>query len=134
MNILAKSAILILILFLSGCAHHSGYYSGRSNFGAVGISVDARIPLYTYSRHYDHDVYRPRSIRRKYRDYDSHHDSHRYGRHDYRHDRFNRYGKKHHSKHRYDQHYQDYSHRRRKKGRDSHWGGRASRHNYDRHR
>ncbi len=125
MNILKKSSLLVLILLLSGCAHHSGYYSGHSDFGAVGISIDARIPLQAYSRHYQHDTYRPRSIRRRHRNYNSHHDSRHYDRYGYY--RSNRYGSKHGSNHSYDRHYRDYSHYRTKKRRDRHWGGRGSR-------
>lgn len=80
MKILTKFSLLLLLLFLSGCAHHSGYYSGRSNAASYGVSVDAYLPYSSYSTYYDRDVYIQRPIKRKYRVYQQpRYDRHYYG-------------------------------------------------------
>jgi len=92
MNVLKKLTVLLILLFLSGCGHHPGYYSGR------GISVGAYIPFKSYSRHDNHDAYIERPRKHKYRNYKprkprkrrydnhGHHYDKHYSRHnDYRH-------------------------------------------------
>jgi|GEM_PF-3426016 len=110
MNNFAKLTILVSILFLGGCAQHSGYYAGRSHSGAVGISVDSYIPFTSY---YDHDVYLRRPVKYKSHAYNSRYDGHYY---DNRHHHDNRHKSKHYSK--------------RKPGKHDHGRDRSSRHDY----
>jgi len=91
MNNLAKLTILVSLLFLGGCAQHSGYYAGRSHSGGVGISIDSYIPFTSY---YEHDVYLRRPVIYKSHAYNFGYGVHYYDNH--HHD--NRYENKHYSK------------------------------------
>jgi len=73
MNNLAKLTILVSLLFLGGCAQHSGYYAGRSHSGAVGISIDSYIPFNSY---YERDTYYRRPVKYKSHAYNSGYDAH----------------------------------------------------------
>jgi len=113
MNNLTKITVLVLLLFLGGCAQHSGYYAGRSHSGAVGISIDSYIPFRSY---YDRDVYHRRPSKQKYHAYKPRYDEHYY---DNRHHHDNRHKSKHYSK--------------RKHGKYDHGYERSSRRDYYRH-
>jgi len=112
MNNLAKLTILVSLLFLGGCAQHSGYYAGRSHSGGVGISVDSYIPFNSY---YEHDTYHRRPVKHKSHAYNSGYDAHYYDNRHYD----NRHKNKHYSK--------------RKHGKYNHGNDRTSRHDYYSH-
>ncbi len=105
MNILEKSTILALFILLSGCAQHSGYYSGRSNIGVVGIGIDSYTSLPSYPVYYGRDNYRRQYKRHKYFAYKPYYKGHGYfdGGHDERHEYTERYSKRKHK--RYDRDY-----------------------------
>jgi len=121
MNILTKSGLLFLLLFLSGCAHHSGHYSGRSNHLAFGISIDnllpplPPLPIRPHTSFYSHDAYIHKPVvKHKYRGYKPHKQYHS-KKHGYDH---------HNSGHQYERHARNDMHQRKgknRKGRGNHW-------------
>jgi len=131
MKIFTKVSMLFLLVFLSGCAHHSGYYSGHSNNAAFGISVDSYLPYRSYSAYYDRDVYLQRPVKhKKYRDYKPHYDKRSYGKHD----RYEHGHGKHESKRRDKKHNKYYAYKRNdkgKRGRVNRWNAPATRHDYN---
>jgi len=140
MNSLKKSITLLIVLFLSGCAHHSGYYSARSNSAALGISVDAYLPYRSYSNYYDHDVYLYKPQKHIYRNSKPY--FRKRDRYDHRYDKQARYEQKHQSK--YHQKRQnkkhnnrDYAYSKKGKGKRNHinrWNAPATRYDDYRHR
>lgn len=131
-KILKKSITLLIVLFLSGCAHHSGYYSTYSKNAALGVSVDSYLPYRSYSTYYDHDVYIHQPDRYIYRNYQPYYRKHhKYGR---RYDRRARYDQKHQAKYHRNRHHgrndRAYAYSKRRKGKRNHinrWSGPATR-------
>ncbi len=113
MNILIKPSILLGVLLLSGCAHHSGYYTGHSKNVAFGLSVDSYLPHHRTFYH-DYDVYWPDKYH--YKAYKPRHKKHNYDKYHHHFDRHDQYtGRQHYSKHKFKKHLRDeYRH---KKGR-----------------
>lgn len=111
MNILAKSTVVIFLLFIGGCAHHSGYYAGRSHIGRVGISVDSYIPYNAYPVdpfYHDHNVYLRRPFKRKYKAFKPRYDDYYYD--------HNRSFNKHYSRRDYGRQKRAYAYKRQGKG------------------
>ena len=140
MNILKKSITLLIVLFLSGCAHHSGYYSARSNSAAVGVSVDAYLPYRSYSNYYDHDVYLRRPDKHVYRNSKPY--FRKRDRYDHRYyDKQARNDHKHESRYNYkrrnDKRDRNYAYSKKGKGKRNHvnrWNAPATRYDNHRHR
>ena len=113
MNTLKKLTILVLLLFLAGCAHHSRYYSGRSGIGTVGIRVDNYNPYYQ-----EYDVYLRRPVRYKYSTYKPYYDAHSYNdkhRHYKKNHKYDRSFNKHYSKRDYGKHKRGHEYERKGK-------------------
>ena len=86
MNPIIKRMLAFFLLFLGGCAHHSGYYSGTPHYGGYLFSRESYYskPHY-YEKHHHHDKkhYQAGSDWRRYKNKGDHH-GHRKNEHEFR--------------------------------------------------